>query len=178
MTRNLVPTLIIIISIALFFFVVDDQFIRLSALLSDRAQALEAEDEFEQLKATRRELNDRAETAADDYEEIEKFLPDERNDARTAMTIQAAAEDNDLSFDNLSVEGGADQVPTDLDLAEDRLGIKHIQVQFNTPLEDMMGFVEQLAESLRQYDVTAIRLEPRDIGVHDMSLVIQTYWVR
>ncbi len=177
MTRNLLPTLVILVAIGLFFFVLDGQFVRLMGLINDRSTVSETQEEFELLQTVRADLAERAEAAEEDYQEMEKFMPSERNDARTMMTVQAAAEAGGVSFESIAVEGGSDdRASGQLDLSEEGVETKTIRLVFNTRLSNFLNFAQELEGSLRQYDMTSISINPQEAGIHEFTVGIQAYW--
>jgi len=178
MTRNLIPILLILLSIGVFFFFVNGEVERTLSLLEQRSIVNEAQSEINALEEERARLEALASGSAQDHERLERFIPGARNDALSLAAINGLASDNNIALSSVSVSGGVDsRALSGQRFSNDRVRVKTVNISFDTTYGRLMSFLDSLETSLKLHDVTSISVDVRDSGMHGFNVGVQTYWV-
>ncbi len=167
MTRNLLPTLLVVLTLGMFFLLVMGQYERTYALLMTREEVQEAKESFNKLKELKAEYQERMEGVEEQYELMNKFILSHRNDARTMMRINERMNDNNIDLDGFSIEesswGGG------------QTRVAEVSLDFETSYDNLLDLWEYLEHDLRQFDVVAADIQSERFGTYGVDMSIRSY---
>ncbi|MEX0935025.1 MAG: hypothetical protein WDZ70_01735 [Candidatus Paceibacterota bacterium] len=178
MSKYLTPSILIIISIAVFFFFIKPTYSRVG-------ESQVEEERFNELLSRTNELRDLRDDRleefnsldANDVDRLTKFLPDNVDNIKLLIELDGIATRHgmvvrDVSFANQEEEG---QLPQS---GNQELGELLVQFVVSSPYGRFVDFLSDLENSLRLVDVRRISFEiteESDFTEYTVSLV--TYWL-
>ncbi|GEM_PF-5805442 len=186
MKNHLFPILLIILSIVIFLFVVEEQYGRMMAMLQQRQEIEEAEESFEELQDLAQKLKERSQSdqTQEHYQILNEFLPPVRDDARTMISIQNVLNETGLILHpdrgvSFSLNEGPDPGAVgEQGLDEQGIGVKNINLEFEHRYSTLKNLLRKLESDIRIYDVTSLEIESVTANRDSFNIGIQTYWVK
>lgn len=185
--KKYLPIILIVISIAIFFVVIDPQFEEVQKLNKQKRD----NDNMLQLSQELQKRRDLLQTAynqigPDERRELEKLLPDTVDNVRLVLDINNIAEQYqiniqniDISKDALGVDGEEQNssVATSIDRTTD-IGTIRLGFTVTSTYEIFLNFMKDLEETRRIVDIRSLSIRTTPAGVMSYDVVIDTYWLR
>lgn len=178
--KNIFPTILIIVSIALFFLFTDGvyQDIKdINAKISNYDQALNNSRVILQKRdalAAQYKL-----FSAKDLDSLQKLLPDHVDNVQLILDINGIAKSQGMTLKGIKIDEG-DAASSGQVIGPSNNKYSSISVSFTVtaPYQNFLYFLSDLEESLRIVDVTNLSFKSSDNGVYDYSVTIKTYWLK
>jgi Tfp pilus assembly protein PilO len=183
MSRPILSTFLIVVSIALFFSFTDPTYKDVKVLSAENAQFDEALVRARELQSVRDELLSRYNTfTTENLDRVEKILPDNVDNVRLILDLDGIASQYGIVIRDLSIpnnRGGSDVVGEAV-VIESSLGKIELNFNFTSSYEDFKKFLNDLEQSLRIVDIKKISIKPKDLegDLMDFDLNIETYWLK
>jgi hypothetical protein len=176
------PIFLLLASIGIFFGYVDPHY---KGIVEDK----KIESQYDEALNRSRELQDIRQTLLDEYNEfdpeaiarLEKLLPDNIDNVRLIMEIDGVAKAHSLSVKNLSVSADAETASDDtVQIGPDGKEYSSMNLEFSiaASYSSFLNFMNDLEQSLRLVDVTAIDFKTADADFDEYRVTIKTYWLK
>jgi len=187
MGKLLVPILFVLLAGGVFFMYIDPTYQNIQKLQEQSGRLDEALQKARELRAAREELLTRYNTfSAEDLARLQKLLPDNVENVRLILDIDAIAAGYDLIIRDFgfSADAFTDQSsgPGPGPSNENRTSrdYRSITMEFSTiaSYEDFMAFLSDLERSLRVVDASSVNIETTDDGEYNYRVSIRTYWLK
>lgn len=168
--------------VGLFFFYTNDNYQQIKNLQAQAADYNQALSQSNSLLAQRNVLKKQYDQISpDDLDRLQKLVPDSVDDIRLIIDINGIAARRGMTIKNIKING--DETPSNgaIALGPDTAPYKSLVLSFgvSAPYAQFKGFLEDLEQSLRIVDVTALSFTPTDKSdVYDYSISIRTYWLK
>jgi len=188
--KDIVSILIILISAAVFGFVVRPQYSEIKVIQQEGA-------EFDNVIANARKLNElrdgliekRSQLSRADLDRLAKLIPENSDNVKLILELQELADRYNLQIRTASSkEEEVDDVDEDdkgtqgFDIDSQDYGIISLNFSLTGTYDDFVSFLSEIERKLRITDVTSLALTPlrEDDGVqkYDFQLGLQTYWLK
>jgi len=185
MTRQVIPAIIIIISIAGAFLYVWPGYKEINSLRQQETvlddgllKAKEADEIGFNLGQTLENISEA------EYRMLDRVLPRTIDTLRLSNDIQGIAANHGIDIDDIKVEESASSenktTSTELDQQAPILQVAEVQeveVTFEVAAtyRAFLDFMADLQDSLQLFDITAIKLSQNDDGLYEFSLSLRTY---
>jgi len=199
MNRIIFQVILVLLSVGLFFTIVNPMYTNESAdapgvkkLQSEIAKYNEALDKSDQLAAEKdRLLAIKTNLSPEDRTKIEKMLPDSIDNIRLVIDINNIAQRYDLILKQLQFTGNGsakntknttaslDQNGRDITIGGDETtGSVEFSFSVTAQYETFKRFLSDLEDSLRIIDVSAIKMtQVSDTDFYDFNITLKTYWL-
>lgn len=190
----IIPIFLVIVSVGLFFTVIDPQYAKVEELRAEQERLEGALASARELRETRESLLARYNTfPKNDLDRLQKFLPDHIDNVRLILDIDTIAAAHgliirDFGFTNAVTapesaaptlaEAVNQEVPTQPTGALDPYGSVLMEFSTSASYEVFSAFLRDLERSLRVVDVVSVSVEPSESGGHDITMTIRAYWLR
>ena len=175
------PILLFIISIALFFGYTDGTYSRV-------VEQKKLESEYVEALSKSRELQDIRESLLSEYNafqpqdisRLEKLLPDNIDNVRLILEIDALAKEHGLSVKNLTVRDDSKPATGSKTVGPDTRDYSSVTLEFvvSSSYANFQKFLADLEKSLRIVDVTAIEFRQTGSDFDEYRVAIKTYWLK
>lgn len=189
------PLILIVLSIGIFFFLIDPQYKEIKVLLDEKAENDRMLDLANELREKRDELQDKFNNiSTEEKEKLEKLLPDTVDNVRLVLDISNIAEEYGITIRDISVEGdssgdsSSSRTPSSpgsvgrsgavVNNGTDNIGEIQLSFSVSASYDDFKDFLLDLEESLRLVDVTDFSVSLGNDELYDYSITISTYWLR
>lgn len=173
------PIFLIIVAVAVFFGFVDPQYKDIAKAKALESQYEEALSRSKELQEIREELLSEYNTfKADDVSRLEKLLPDNIDNVRLIIEIDAIAKKYGLSVRNLAVTESVGNDSGTLVAGNSDYSSVDLSFSVASSYEDFLSFIKDLEQSLRLVDVTSINFVATGSKVDDYRVTIRTYWLK
>jgi len=184
MTRLIIPLVLVATAVGLFMLYTDPAYQKVKDLQAQVAAYDEALDKSQELKKTRDQLISRRNTfPADGLQKLEKVLPDNVDNIRLIIDINAIAARHLLSIKNIDLGDVSDSAEGRSELAVGTSGsaVNSVQLGFavSSSYDNFLAFLQDLEHSLRIVDIENITFSVQaDASVNDYTFDIRTYWLQ
>jgi len=108
-----------------------------------------------------------------DLERLNKLLPDHIDMVRLVIDINTIAERSGMQIKNIKLRLPEEEKTTPSAKETAILGFS-----VTGPYTNFQSFVSDLARSLRLVDVKTLGLIPREDGLYEYNVEVQTYWLK
>lgn len=196
--KNISSVVLILVSIAIFFFYIDPQYKKVQQLQAQVEENKKILEIANKLQARKEQLSDKFNQISDSEKaELEKLLPDTVDNVRLIIDMNNIAEkfgivirdisintkDSDVSetkrvvsqksnFDGVLEENTLKYVDTST------VGVISFSFTVSAKYEVFLEFLAQLEESLRLVDIRNIEVS-RGAGIfYDYRVTLDTYWLK
>lgn len=179
--KTLLPVAFLIGAVALFFGFVDPRYDSVKILKAKADEYDAALDKANELIKTRDDLLSRYNTfKGSDIERLRKMLPDNIDNVRLLIDMENIAENHGLLLrsPSVSVQSGANPGSGSVGPETNPFGIVSITFSVAASYELMHTFLMDLERSLRLLDVSSISFPARSGDTYEISLVLNTYWLK
>jgi len=183
MSRFIVPILLVVLAIGLFMLYTDPAYQDIKDLQRQVAAYDDALDKSQELKRTRDQLISRRNTfPAESLQKLERILPDNVDNIRLIIDINAIAARHLLSITNIDLGTISDSASSRNELAVGSSGsaVGSVELGFtvSATYDDFLAFLQDLEHSLRVVDVETIAFTASPEGdLNDYTFTIRTYWL-
>ncbi|MFQ5540901.1 MAG: type 4a pilus biogenesis protein PilO [Candidatus Paceibacteria bacterium] len=178
--RTALPILFIIIAGGIFFGFIDPAFDRVQALRAEEAKFDQALTRSRELQEVRDQLLSRYNTFSPaDIERLERLLPDNVDNVRMVLDFDALASQYGMRLRNIALstdEGRAERGQ----VGASGEAYQSVVLSFSVTgsYDAFRSFLEDLEQSLRLVDVSAISFSAAQSGLYDYSVSVKTYWLK
>ena len=198
--KGLSSIIIILVSIAGFFFFIDPTYKEVQQLQADIEKNKQIIEVANRLDLRKKELNDKYNQIPEiEKESIEKFLPDTVDNVRLIIDINNIAEKFGIVIRDISVntkEGTSGENRKQISqksnfegIAEDyvikyadtsKVGVVNFSFSVSAKYEVFLEFLKQLEESLRLLDIRSVEISRGSAGsvFYDYKVTFETYWLK
>lgn len=178
--RTLLPVLFVLIAAGIFFGFVDPSYDRVRELRAEEAEFDEALNRSKELQQVRDQLLSRYNTfSQSDLERLEKMLPDNVDNVRLVLDFDSIAARYGMRLRNIALEVDDSRAERGQVGAGDS-EYQSVVLSFSVTgdYNSFRGFLEDLEQSLRLVDVTAITFSASPTGSYDYTVGVKTYWLK
>lgn len=183
MSRLLFPLILVAAAVGLFMLYTDPAYQGVKDLQAKVGAYDEALNKSQELKRTRDQLISRRNTfPPEGLQKLERILPDNVDNIRLIIDINAIAARHSLSIRNIQLGQVSDSTTNRNALAVgvsgDPVGSVELGFSVSASYEDFLAFLQDLEHSLRIVDVEDISFSVQpDTALYDYTLNIRTYWL-
>ncbi|MEI6528661.1 MAG: type 4a pilus biogenesis protein PilO [bacterium] len=182
------PTILIIISLGIFFGYVDPNY-RGDLSGGDKSvKALQLEDADYQTALTnsgkivqQRDVLIAKKNSISDEQlgALQKMLPDNVDNVRLIIDIDGIAQSQNLSIKNIRFDTvGADSASTQVGGDNKKYGTLGMSFSVTASYDAFSMFLTKLEESLRLVDITNLSVSANDNGFNEYTVSMKTYWLK
>lgn len=175
--RSLLPIILIVVAVGLFFFKVSPLWADVKELKVESQQYDDAMDKASELKALRGELTQKLNSfTPEELDKLDHFLPRSLDTIRIILDVNGIASRDNIKLTNLSL---AD--------ATQKTGAKTAVTSYNTigfsfafvsSYIQALQFMRDLQQSLRLFDQVNLTVKPDEkTGLNTYSMTLNTYWI-
>lgn len=190
---KLTPIILIVFSVIIFFTFIDPQREKITSLRQEKQEYNEALSKAQELLRLRDELQSKyVGVRPEDLENIKLMLPDNVDNVRLALDIDALAKNRPqpIAIKNIAISGskGASSGSTSSEATPapegqgtglpGSVGVATISFSVSTNYENFIKFLKDLEDSLRIIDVTNLAVTSAEGGNYNYSLTLRTYWLK
>lgn len=192
MNRNILPLVLIIVAVGIFFTFTVGQYDKVREVLAQNEQfSRTLEDSKELLKKRDQVINAYNSISESDRERLKKLLPDHIDNIRLIIDINGITSRRGVSIKNVRTGGAGatrgaapaqnsaapslqQQAPASLSKTDSMT----LSFNVSTTYENFINILHDLEMSLRILDITKISFTPTDTNIYDFSVELKTYWLR
>ncbi len=197
--KTLTPIILILIAIAVFFFLIDPKYTDVQALQMEVAENEKTLKVAQELAQKRQELRDKYNSISqEEKNKIERLLPDTVDNVRLIIYIDDIAEKMGLVVRNISIASEKEPSPNVVSgtvesqfegiVDEDaiqyvdttKIGVISFSFSVAAEYDVFLDFLTQLEDSLRIVDIRNINITrgSADSGLYEYSVTLDTYWLK
>lgn len=176
--KKAAPIILIIISIALFFVVIDPQYQevkQLSAQKQDNETLLVLAEELQQKRD--RLHQDFNAISPGRREDLKKLLPDTVDNVRLVLDINNIAETYGMTITGISVSENPAGAQANSDLSGS-IGTIQFGFKVSATYDVFLEFLRDLEQALRVVDIKSLKISAGDGIFYDYTIGLDTYWLR
>lgn len=183
MLRTLIPILLVLGALALFFGYTDGAFSRTQELAREDDQFNQALDKSKELQGIRDRLLSKYNTFTSiNLARLTKLLPDTVDNVRLALDIDNIAAKYSARIKNVAVqsEEKAKQPQERIVIGADQSPYGSVVLTFTTVMSysDFVSFLRDLETSLRLVDIVGLSFTSAKGDLYDFTVSIRTYWLK
>ncbi len=197
--KSLTPIIFIVISIAIFLFLIDPQYKKIQQTSAEIEQNDKTLEIANKLKSKKDELNVRFnQISQSEKVELEKLLPDTVDNVRLIIDINNIANQFGIVIRDISIDTKEGDVSTSKSVVSQssnfegvlkddsikyvdtsKIGVITFSFSVSAKYEVFLEFLNQLEESLRIVDIRNIEISQGSGGVfYDYKITLDTYWLK
>jgi Tfp pilus assembly protein PilO len=179
--KPIIPTILIIASVAAFFGFVDPRYESVKLLQAEKSQYDEALDNARELRKLRDSLNAVYKTIPlKDLDRLQKFLPDHIDNVRLIIDINDIAKRYGLALKSVkNIDANkTNRENEELGPDQSKYGSTVINFSVLAPYSNFIAFLKDLEQSLRLVDVVSLDFDAKEGSLYDFNLGIKTYWLK
>ncbi len=180
--------LYIILSVAIFFVVIDPKYQEVQELREIKQRNDELLDKAEELKRKRQELTDRYNSiTSSEREKLSKLLPETIDNIRLQLNIDNISKNPEyqLELQSFSFSGDIDNKAEDInnrviDSSGKKYGTINVSFNFTSSYPVFKKFMSDLEDSLRIVDIRDFSIASSGTSgqIYNFSVSLDTYWLR
>jgi Tfp pilus assembly protein PilO len=190
MNRNLMPIILIVIAIGVFYTFTDSRITGLKAIQATNSQYLSAINNSVELISQRDAILKKYNTiSTTDQARLNTMLPDNVDNVRLIIDINGIASRHGFSLQNISTSadssktstpavstisensGASDQTPS--------YGAVTVSFGFTSSYQNFLAFMQDIQSSLRILDISQLSVSPGATpGSYSYSMQLTTYWLK
>jgi hypothetical protein len=201
MPRALLPTILLLATLGLIFSYISPSYSKVQDIKEEITRFDEALGKAKELQALRDQLLAKYNSfSARDLERLEKFLPDQIDNVRLIIDIDAIASRYGMTVKNLSIQGDSKErlqktsvgnstadISTSVPTPGARvlgsrpssvIGSVIMTFSVSASYERFLQFLKDLERSLRLIDVVSLSFDASGEGVYNYNVGIKTYWLK
>lgn len=177
--KSLLPIILIIAAIGLFFVQVNPLYSEVKQLRAEEKKYNEAIEISKELEQLRTELSNKlASFSPVDLDRLEKFLPGRLDTVRIILDLDTLAQQYGIELKDITV---SDSSQSGANSAANRAlnSVVTISFGFQSPYSQGKAFIQEVEKSLRIFDGTDMSIKPstEDDNVFDFKTTFKTYWI-
>lgn len=185
--KRALPLILIILAVAIFFFVIDPQYEKVKELTKQKQENDTMLNLAQRLQSKRDSLHDSYnEISVDERKELEKLLPDTVDNVRLVLDINNIAEQYGIVIKNITVSRDGDKesnksqnVVSSIDSSGD-IGTITLGFSTDATYDVFINFIKDLEEALRVVDIKSLEISSggsKDVFL-GFTVTLDTYWLR
>jgi len=179
MTKILTPTILIIVSIVVFFAYTDPLYKNIKIIEKEETQYDEALNKSKELQTIRDALLSKYNTFDPaDIDKLEKLLPGNVDNVRLILEIDNTAAKYGMSLRDVAISG---ENKTESKKITEAVSKDFFTITLSFSVSSSYGnfvkFIEDLEHKLRIVDVSKISFKSSDADFNEYRVSIKTYWV-
>jgi Tfp pilus assembly protein PilO len=198
--KSLTPLILILLSVGIFFFLIDPQYKKVQALQAEVAENNRTLEIAKKLREKREELREKFNRISQEEKaELEKLLPDTVDNVRLIIDINNVAEQFGIVIRNINIntndgaESDSGSVRSQGSSFEgvieenaikyvdtSKIGVITFSFSVSAKYEVFLEFLKQLEESLRIVDIRNIEISrgSSEGTIYDYQVTMDTYWLK
>lgn len=179
--RVITPIIFLGIAVVVFFSLIQPFYADSQKLRADHDEFATALERAQELKAVREQLTAKYDSfSAEDIDRLHRLLPDNINNVRLVLDIDALAEKHKLFFSQIKADqpeqasvNGANGAGAGM-----LYGTATLSFSLAGTYDDFLAFMVDLERSLRLVDLEMLDVTAGEGSVYDYSVTLRTYWLR
>lgn len=178
--RSLLPIFFVLIALGIFFGFIDPAYDRIKELRAEESMFNDALDRSKELQQARDQLLSQYNTFSQgNLTRLEKMLPDNVDNVRLILDFDSIAARYGMRLRNIALDTSDDRAERG-QVGSNGEDYESIVLSFAVTgdYNSFRSFLEDLEQSLRLVDVSAISFSADESGVYDYSVSIKTYWLK
>lgn len=184
--RNLLPIVIIVISIGLFYFHISPEYGKVQALMTQKSEYADALQRAKDLGVLRDQLLTKYNGfSQDDLSRLMRLVPDDVNTVKLVTDINSVAGKYAMTLKGITVfDTLLDTSSTVADTTAPQLAYntKIITFKFSSTYPNLVKFLQDLEHSLQVVDVKSVQFDVppdgTDTGVYNYAVTLDTYYLK
>jgi Tfp pilus assembly protein PilO len=176
--KNLItPIILIVIAGVIFFTWIDPQYAQVKEIQSEANEYDEAMEQVRELRQVEQDiLARRASFAESNITRLEKLLPDNVDNVRLLLDLDAIASKYGMTLRNVSISDPQAVTETPEEVTQD---LQSVSVNFavSASYQNFLLFLEDLERSLRLVDVESVSFQASDVDLYEYAVGLRTYWI-
>lgn len=193
--KRLTPILLIIVSVAIFFLVIDPQYKKIQDLQKEIEQNNRTLDLASELRKKREELRSRYNQISDDEKfELTKMLPDTVDNVRLIIDINNIAKKYGIAIQNFEITASEDSQKdvkvvnsefegvidsANIEYADtSKVGVISFTFSVSAQYDVFIDFLKDLEEALRIVDIRSVDISAGDDVFYNYRVTLETYWLK
>jgi len=186
----IIPIILILSSVAVFFGYVDPNYKGSSSSSSDLASygVVELKDELSKyqdlassstmIKEKRDSLIQKRTTIkTEDQTRLERFLPNNIDNIRLIIEIRKIAEGRNLVAQNVQINDVKNNAAA-VGITDSKYGTLSLSFTVNSSYQNFLNLLNDLENNLRLLDITNISFSTTDTGLYNFTVTLNTYWLK
>lgn len=176
--KNLItPIILIVIAGVIFFTWIDPQYAQVKDIQSEASEYDQAISQVRELRQVEQDiLARRTEFSEANIDRLEKLLPDNVDNVRLLLDLDAIASKYGMTLRNVSISDpqAANESPEGVDQ-----DLQSVSVSFavSASYQNFLLFLEDLERSLRLVDVESVSFQASDVDLYEYAVSLRTYWI-
>lgn len=180
--KSILPLLLIILSIALFYVYIDPTYTAIRIQQSEETEYIRALDSAKKLEETQTVLVNKYNTfSGTDLARLEKMVPQNIDNVKLAAEINGMAEKYKIAIKAIRIQEGqpGSEVGGNItDTAPNGYRTLTMTFSFSTTYEKFLQFIGDLESNLRLVDFPKIFFDASSASpLHTYEVTIKTYWL-
>lgn len=177
MSRLLIPLILLIVAVGLFFGFIDPQYAEVEGIQEEINEYDRALDQARRLQEIRDELltkNNSFRTA--DLERLEKLVPNNVDTVKLIMDIDAIASRYGMTIRGVALSGEQDVISSEG--VGSNLSSIDLSFSVSSTYNNFLLFLKDLEDSLRLVDIAQLNFQSGDEDLYEYQMRITTYWLK
>jgi len=181
--KNVIATLLIGVSIGLFYMFIGPTYSEIQSKRAEKAQYDDALNNSQEILALRDSLLSKYNSfLPGDLARLEKLLPDQINNVHLIIEIDSIASRygmviKDVRLVSNETENSSEQQV--LEVQTSPFGLASLSFRVTGSYDDYRAFVQDLEKSLRLIDITSVSFSSeKETDVYDVETSFNTYWLK
>jgi len=198
--KKIMPFIFIILSIGIFFFLIDPKYKQVQALQAEVAENNKTLDISKKLSQQREALRQKYNLISEDEKSyLEKLLPNNVDNVRLIIDINAIAQQYGIVIRNVDINSETEENIKTGKVAtqgssfdgvieqnsikyvdQSKIGVISFSFSVSAKYDVFLEFLKQLEESLRIVDIRNIEISRNATGgvFYDYKVTLDTYWLK
>lgn len=181
--KKLMPIILILVSIGIFFLVIDPQYKKIQELNKEIKENTRMLKLASELKEKRDDLQDKFNSfGEDDRKTLEKILPDTVDNVRLILDINNIANDVGIKITNIGIDNEGDETESSRNIVDrtSTSGYGTIALSFSvsSTYDVFKVFMKRLENSLRLVDIVDLSVSVGESDFYGYNVTLNTYWLR
>ncbi len=175
--KLLIPIILILASIGLFYFVTDPEYTQIKQTSADYDRYNLILQKSNELLGERDKLNEKEHSVdRKDIALLQKMLPDTIDNVRLVLDLNSMAARDGVSLKNIKVNSASSgSSATTLGPSSSLYGSIGLQFSFSAPYPVFLNFLADIERSLRIVDITSLNVKATQPNSFDFDLGLKTY---
>lgn len=179
MIRLLIPFVLVIVALGLFFGYIDPTYQEIKTLRAEEKTYDEALDQSRELQKIRDVLLSRYNTfSQQDLDRLEKLLPDHVDNVRLILDIDSIASNYNMRTRNVTVSGADSEDPNTIGANQGVVDSVVLSFSIAATYDNFIRFIKDLESSLRIVDLVGLSFKATEGEAFNFNVSIKTYWLR
>ena len=179
MRKYLLPLILLLVSVGVFFAFIDPFYKDVQTIRVQTTELDEALNNSKQIQATRDQLLERFNAISNqDLERIKKMLPDHVDNVKLILEIDRIASQYGMTIKDIVVADRGRGSGETIGSAERPLGAIRLNLAITGSYRSFLSFISDLERSLRIVDIVSLNFAATADDFNQYDLGIRTYWLK